>query len=71
MPDQLAFEFGLLNTVASVAGAIAAIRTEEGLAITSGGKSKPASDNSFRQKIHVIKDVHENHQLFFFSMEIF
>ena len=67
MPHQLAVEFGLLNAVASLAGAIAAIRTEERLAVTSGRKPKSASDESFGQRIDIIEDIHENHQLSFFQ----
>ncbi len=67
MPHQLALEFGLLNAVAAFAGAVAAIRTEEGLAVTSGRKPKSASDDGFGQRVHVVENIHKNHQLSFFQ----
>ena len=67
MPDEFAFEFGLLNAVASLARAVAAIRTEEGLAVSGRGKPKSASNDSFGQEIHVIEDIQKNPLLFLFS----
>ena len=67
VPHKLAFEFGLLNAVPSLARAIAAFWANERLSVASRGQTESLSDDSFRQRVHFIEDVQENHQPFFFS----
>lgn len=61
----------VFNAVASFTGAVTTFRANEGLTVTGRRKSEPASDKLFGQRIHIVKDVHENHQLSFFEGDFF
>ena len=61
VPHKLAFEFGLLNAVTSLAGAITTFGANERLTVASSGQTEPLNDDSFGQRVHFVEDVQENH----------
>ena len=67
MPYQLTFELSLLNTVTSLTGTVATSGTNKGLAVSGGRQTESPNDDSFRQRVNLVEDIHKHQTFLFFK----